>query len=84
MADWLHAGLAALGSGCHLVRPCSARLTSGNTRQLHSGVLRWPAIASLHLLSRVDVIVPDRFQMQEGLTSDDVQDGRLVTHNEVL
>jgi hypothetical protein len=49
-----------------------------------SGVLRWSAIVSLHLLSRVDVIVPDRFQAQEGLTSDDVQAGRLVADNEVL
>jgi hypothetical protein len=36
------------------------------------------------MLSLVDVIVPDRFQAQEGLTSDDVQAGRPVTDNEVL
>jgi len=47
-------------------------------------VLRWSGIARRHLLSRPVVIVPDRFQAQEGLTSDDVQDRRLVTHNEVL
>jgi hypothetical protein len=49
-----------------------------------SGVLRWSAVVSLHLLSRVDVIVPDRFQAQEGLTSDDVQVRPLVADNEVL
>jgi hypothetical protein len=49
-----------------------------------SGVLRWSAVVSLYLLSRVDVIVPDRFQAQEGLTSDDVQAGRSVIDNKVL
>jgi hypothetical protein len=39
---------------------------------------------SFELLSRVDVIVPDCYQGREGLTSDDVQAGRLVTDNEVL
>jgi len=36
------------------------------------------------MLSLMDVIVPDRFQVQEGLTSDDVQAGRPVTDNKVL
>jgi hypothetical protein len=36
------------------------------------------------LLSRVQVIVPGGFHAQEGLTGDDVQDRRPVTHNEVL
>jgi hypothetical protein len=36
------------------------------------------------MLSLLDVIVPDRFQTQEGLTSDDVQAGRPVTDNKVL
>jgi len=61
----------------------SATLTGGifvsRTR-----VLRWSGIVPLALLSRPVVIVPDRFAAQEGLTSDDVQDGRMVTHNEVL
>jgi len=47
-------------------------------------VLRWSGIASHHLLSRPVVIVPDLFPAQEGLTSDDVQDRRMVTHTEVL
>jgi hypothetical protein len=47
-------------------------------------VLNWSAVVSLQMLSLVDVIVPDRFQAQEGLTSDDVQAGRPVTDNEVL
>ena len=38
----------------------------------------------LQLLSRIESIVPDLFQGQEGLTSDDVQAGRLVIHNKVL
>jgi hypothetical protein len=42
------------------------------------------AIVSLQLLSCVHVIVPDRFRAREGLTSDDVQAGRPVTHNKVL
>jgi hypothetical protein len=36
------------------------------------------------MLSLMDVIVPDRFQAQEGLTSDDVQAGRPVIDNKVL
>jgi hypothetical protein len=47
-------------------------------------VLRWSGIAPRHLLSRPVVIVPDRFPAREGLTSDDVQDRRMVTHTEVL
>jgi hypothetical protein len=51
--------------------------------QLHP-VQRQSGTVSLHLLNRPVVIVPDCFQAQEGLTNDDVQDGRMVTHNEVL
>jgi hypothetical protein len=47
-------------------------------------VLRWSGFAPRHLLSRPVVIVPDLFAAQEGLISDDVQAGRMVTHNEVL
>jgi hypothetical protein len=47
-------------------------------------VLNWSAVVSLQMLSLVDVIVPDRFQAQEGLISDDVQAGRPVTDNKVL
>jgi hypothetical protein len=47
-------------------------------------VLAWSGIAPRHLLSRPVVIVPDCFHAQEGLTGDDVQDRRPVTHNEVL
>jgi hypothetical protein len=47
-------------------------------------VLRWSGIAPRHLLSRPLVIVPDLFPAQEGFTNDDVQDRRMVTHNEVL
>jgi hypothetical protein len=50
----------------------------------HIGVVSWSAVVSLQMLSRVDVIVPDRFQAQEGLTSDDVQAGRWVIDNKVL
>src|SRR6266567_8501716 len=59
-------------------------LAGGTSRQPHRGVLSRSAVVSLHLPGRVDVIVPDRFQAREGLTSDDVQAGRLVTDNEVL
>jgi hypothetical protein len=47
-------------------------------------ILHWSAVALRYLLSRPVVIVPDRFHAQEGLTGDDVQDRRPVTHNEVL
>jgi hypothetical protein len=83
MAHWLYAGLAAPDSGCHLVRPRSAGLTDRKARQPH-GNTGSSAIVSLDLLSCVRVIVPDRFQAQEGLTNDDVQARRPVTHNKVL
>ena len=66
-----------------LVRPGAAGLTGGNARQPHPGA-GMSAIGSLQLLSRIESIVPDGFQGQEGLTSDDVQAGRLVIHNKVL
>jgi len=61
----------------------SATLTGGILVS-RTRVLRWSGIVPIALLSRPVVIVPDRFAAQEGLTSDDVQDGRMVTHNEVL
>jgi hypothetical protein len=61
----------------------SATLAGGNMRQPHCGAAL-VRIAPRHLLSRPVVIVPDCFPAQEGLTSDDVQYGRMVTRNEVL
>ena len=69
--------------GCHLVRPCPRRRPAEKC-VIRIVVLRWSGIAPRCLLSRPVVIVPDYFHAQEGLTGDDVQDRRPVTHNEVL
>ena len=61
----------------------SATLTGGIcvSRIVGAALVR---MAPRHLLIRPVVIVPDCFPAQEGLTSDDVQDRRMVTRNEVL